>query len=43
MYIQQINQPLQQIARLWKQIRINWIDIEMVLELLSIDEQIPEV
>mmetsp|Transcript_11580 Transcript_11580/g.19571 ORF Transcript_11580/g.19571 Transcript_11580/m.19571 type:complete len:227 (+) Transcript_11580:1072-1752(+) len=43
MYINQLISPLQSLARFWKQIRMNWVDIELVLELLETHEQIEEV
>ena len=42
MYLQQLMQPMQQISGLWKRLRMNWVDIELVLELMTTHDEIPE-
>ena len=33
---------MQQISGLWKRLRMNWVDIELVLELMTTHDEIPE-
>jgi ATP-binding cassette subfamily B protein len=42
MYLQQLTQPLQRMFRLWKDLSMNWVDIELVLELMFTHEEIKE-
>lgn len=41
-YMQELMQPLSQLGRFWKQLRMSWVDIEMVLEILKEDSSISE-
>jgi hypothetical protein len=43
MYSIQLTGPLQTLSGYWKQLRTNWVDIELVLELMTTHEEIPEV
>ena len=36
-------QPLQALGRLWKQVSMAWVDVEMVLDLLDEDSIIKEI